>query len=214
MRRVWLTFAATAVLLLGADWGYLRWREQSLEPLSAPIDLTRPGSYTFKASGFHASSYHPELRLQLPFRTDVHDWFLDEGYQQLWGDQSPTVRIAIFDNEGNRVFHDESALTRPGGWTVTGAIGMSEVELYKSSGFSGEMFGSYDVSLEVVRGSARAASYQPTFEVATTKEYVLLGPVLLFLTLVVILTAAVIAIAIIHLFVVRRRRRQTSRAAA
>jgi hypothetical protein len=207
MRRIWLTFSAFAVLLLGADWCYLQWRERSLEPLSEPIDLARTGSYTFEAHGFHASTYHPEFRLQLPFKTDIDNWFPDDRYQQLWDGDPPSVKITVVDAEGRRVFHDESALTRADGWTVTGAIGMSEVELYKSTGYSGEMFGTYVVTLDVVRGSRRAASYQPTFEVATMKTYALLGPALLFLILATIIMAIGVALAIVHLFVWRRRKR-------
>lgn len=214
MKRIWWSFSLVSIVLIGVDFGYLQWRERSLEPLSERIDLSRTGSYEFVIHGFHASNYHPEFRLQLPFKTDVHNWFRDDGYEQLWSGNPPSVRIEIRDRSGKRVFLNESSLTRDGGWTVTGAINASEVELYSSTRFPAEMFGSYRVTLDVIRGSPRAAVYATTFEVATVKAYVLLGPVLLFLALCVGVGSAAVAIGLLHLVVVRRRRKQFHRATA
>lgn len=205
MKRIWWSFSLVSIVLIGVGFGYLQWRERSLEPLSERVDLSRTGSYEFVAHGFHASDYHPEFRLQVPFKTDVHSWFSDDGYEQLWSGTPPSVRIEIRDRSGKRVFLNESTLTRNGGWTVTGAINASEVELYSSTGFPAKMLGSYHVTVDIVRGSPRAAVYATMFRVATVKAYVLLGPTLLFLALCVALTSAAVALGLLHVVVVRRR---------
>lgn len=43
-----------AVVLIATDVSYMNWRGRSLEPLSSPIDLTRPRVYTYMVRGFHA----------------------------------------------------------------------------------------------------------------------------------------------------------------
>lgn len=205
-RRIWLLFAIMSIGMLGGDLAYLNWRERSLEPLSAPIDLARPGTYTFDVSGFHSSSYHPEFRLLLPFETDIHNWFPDDGYRQLWADSPPEVRIAVFDEDERRVLQEESTLTRSNGWIVTGALRQSEVEVYKFAEFTGRMFGAYRVSLTVVRGSPLAASYRPHFEIAAIKAYALLPSILSFMTLVATVLMVAVVIGIAHFRSHRRRR--------
>jgi hypothetical protein len=214
MKRIWWSFSVVSIVLIGTAFSYLWWRERSLEPLSERIDLSRAGSYEFVVHGFAASNYHPEFRLQLPFRTDLHNWFLDNGYAQLWSGTPPLVTIEIHERSGKRVFLNKSTLTGDGGWAVTGAINESEVELYSSTRFPADIFSAYRVTVDVVRGSPRAAGYAPTFEIATSKEYVLLGPVLLFLALCVGVVSAAVAIGLAHLVVVRRRRKQLHCAAA
>jgi hypothetical protein len=204
--RVWVVFLLVGLLLVAADVAYLAWRERSLEPLSAPIDLTRPGTYVFNVRGFHASPYHSEFRLQLPFATDEQPWFPDDGYQQLWSGSPPRVRVEIRDGAGQTLLLEESALTRSDEWIVTGALGASEVEVYKFSEFDACMVCSYRVSLQVLSGSPAAASYQPHFEIAAVKAYALLPAVMGFVFLVVLLVLSAIVIAIVQRVRARRDR--------
>ena len=196
--RVWAVFLLLGLLLVAADVAYLKWRERSLEPLSAPIDLTRPGTYVFDVGGFHASRYHPEFRLQLPFATDEQPWFPDDGYDQLWSTSPPRVRIEIRAGTGKPVLLEETALTRSDGWIVTGALGGSEVEVYKFSEFDACMVCSYRVSLQVLSGSPAAASYQSHFEIAAIKAYALLPAVFGSVLLVALLVLSAIGIAIVQ----------------
>jgi len=212
--RTWLLFAAVSVVLLGVDFAYLKWRERSLEPLSAPIDLTRPGSYTFVAKGFHASRYHPEFNLQLRFHTDVYSWFADDGYAQLWGNSPPQIRIEVHDQNGKTVLQETSALTRSEGWIVTGSPPAPWVEVYKFSEFTAQMFGTYRVDFTVLRGSPNAASHQPRFEIAAIKGYAFLPASLGFVLLVVSLAIAAVVIFVVQLVGARRRRKRAPNPAA
>lgn len=206
-RKAWLVFAAISILSIGTHLAYLEWRERSLEPLSASIDLTQPGSYTFAVKGFHASEYHPEFNLQLPFPTDIHNWFSDDGYRQLWGDSPPKVHIDVVDQDGHTVLRETSTLTRRDDWIVTGSPPAPWVEVYKLSEFEAKMFGSYTVTLTVVTGSPDAARYLPRFEVAAVQAYALLPATLGFILLLVGLALSAVVIGVVQFVNARRSRR-------
>jgi hypothetical protein len=199
MRRIWLWFVAVAVVLIGANLAFLRWRERSLEPLSAPVDLSRPSAYTFVACGFHTSTYYPSFSLELPFRPDLRDWFPEADYRRLWDALPPVVRITVHDARGHLVLSEESALTRSDQWIVTGAPGTSYVEIYKFARFDGRLFERYRVTLRVLRGSPAAASFQPRFAIRTTKAYELLPAVLGFFLLLALLVIAAIVIGVVQM---------------
>jgi hypothetical protein len=192
----WLILAITAVVVLGTDLLYLRWRERSLQPLVTPIDLTRPGAYSFEVGGFHSSRYHPEFMLHLDFPAPA-DWDWGQRFERIWGESAPEVVLDVFDSEGRRVLHEAGAVTRDNEWIVTGSPGFPAVEVYKFAEFTPRMFSTYRVSLRVVNGSRRAAAYQPRFRIATVMAYQLLPSTLIFLILVAgfIASAVILAIA-------------------
>lgn len=198
-RRLWRFYVVTSVALLAMDVAYLTWRDHSLEPLSEPVDLSRPGRYTFTASGFHLSDYHPEFGLELPFKTDLLHWFPSQDLVELWAGTPPLIEVEVTDRAGNVVLHEKGELTSREGWSVTGPSGETWVELYKVKEFRGRMFGSYRVSLTVLRGSEQAATYRPMFKIATVKAYVLLLPTLVFMALLAVVLVTGIAFAIAHL---------------
>ncbi|HVS01118.1 MAG TPA: hypothetical protein VMW27_31160 [Thermoanaerobaculia bacterium] len=197
-RRLWTIYVVTSMVLIAVDVVYLNWREHSLEPLSVPVDLSRPGRYMFSASGFHDSLYHPEFSLELPFRTDFANWFPSQDYIELWAGTPPLIEIEVTDRAGNVLFHDTSKLTRAEGWTVTGTDDVTWIELYKFEEFRGRMFDSYRARLAVLRGSDQAATYRPMFKIAAVKAYALLLPVLSFIALVAVVLVTGIAFAIAH----------------
>lgn len=204
MKKAWTIFAVVSVLLIALQVTYATWREYSLEPLSEAIDLSRPGRYRFGVRAVHASSYHPEFRLRMPFVFSNVQHFEDADLKELWGGTPPRVHIRVEDSRGTVVLTDVSDLTRHDGWIATYGLGSNEVELYKFVEFKGRWFGSYRVVLEVLRGSPNAQAQAPRFEVATVKAYALLG-----VTLGLLLLIALIAIgASLLMFVslVRRRR--------
>lgn len=207
-RRRWLIYLATSVVVLAADFAYLNWREQSLEPLSASVDLSRPGTYTFIASGFHNSRYHPAFGLAIPFRTDFMNWFPSQDYSELWAGTPPEIELEIQDRSGFTVLKEMSALTRTDEWIVTGTGGVTWVEIYKFAEFEAEMFRSYRVRLAVLRGSAQATTYRPTFRIAAIKSYALLPATLGFLALVVIVLVAGVFLAVTHFLGHRRWKRR------
>jgi hypothetical protein len=208
-RRIWLVYVVASVVVVSLDFAYLSWREHSLEPLAVPVDLSKPGRYTFTASGFHTSRYHPSFSLQIPFKTDLSSWFPSEDYRELWGGSPPTVEIEVRDGKGEIVLNDRSALTRAEGWNVTGTPGVSTIEIYKFAQFNGRMFGSYQIGLSVLRGSSPAASYQSVFQVAAIKAYALLGATLIFLALLAVVLLSGLALAVGH-FVSYRQRQPNS----
>jgi len=198
-RRLWRFYVVTSVVLIAMDVAYLTWRDHSLEPLSEPVDLSCPGRYTFTASGFHSSNYHPEFGLELPFKTDLLSWFPSQDLVELWAGTPPLIEVQVTDRSGNVVLHDKSELTRTEGWSVTGAHNETRVEIYKVEEFRGRMFGSYRVSLTVLRGSEQAATYQPIFKISTIKAYALVLDMLVFFILIAVVLVTGIAFAIAHL---------------
>lgn len=204
MRRAWRIFGVVAVVLIGLQLAYLKWRERSLEPLSESVDLSRTGQYSFDVSGFHASRYHPEFRLQLPFTLDDTSHFADGEYAEIWHGPAPRVRIVVRDREGRVVLDETSDLTRHDDWTATYALGGNEVELSKLMPFEPRMLRTYRVSLDVLRGNERARIYQPRFEIATIKAYVLL--VATFGLMLLLLGLAVVAVVLLVVQILRKRR--------
>jgi hypothetical protein len=192
----WLILGITAVVVLGTDLLYLRWRERSLQPLVVPMDLSRPGTYTFDVGGFHSSSYHPEFMLHLDFPPTA-DWDWGARFERIWGERPPEVVLDVFDSKGRRVLHEEGPVTDENKWTVTGSVGTPDVEVYKFAEFTPRMFSTYRVTLRVVSGSRRAAAYQPRFRIATVMAYQLLPSTFIFLILAAgfIASAVILAIA-------------------
>jgi hypothetical protein len=193
--RVWLWFAIVSIIALGADLGYMKWREHSLEPLTVPIDLTKPGRYAFSPSGFHASAYFPAFRLQLHEPPDV-EWNFGPAYEKLWGPAPPEVLIRVEDRAGHQILQERSSLTPSDGWIITGSPSQTTIEVYKFALFTAEMFASYRITLHVLVGSAQASSLHPEFAVKTAKSYELLPVTCGFLGLVllVVLTGAILLI--------------------
>lgn len=194
--RIWLVFAVIAVGVLGGDFAYLKRQERALLPLAAPIDLAHPGTYTFQVDGLAAARYIPEFRLQLPFTTDVYNWFPDDGYRQLWADSPPEIGIEVLDEEGHQVLSERGGLTRPNGWIVSGAVRTSVVDVYKLSKINGRPSATYRVTLTILRGSPKAATYQPRFRIVELQMYALLLPTLSFLALVALVMVTAFTIGI------------------
>jgi hypothetical protein len=201
--RIWLVFAVIAAGVLGGDFAYLKWRGRALLPLSAPIDLAHPGTYTFHVDGLAAARYIPEFRLQLPFTTDVYNWFPDDGYRQLWADSPPEIGIEVRDEEGHPVLSERGRLTRPNGWIVSGKVGASVVDVYKLSKINGRPSATYRVSLTILRGSPKAATYQPRFRIVELQEYALLLPTLSFLALAALVMVTAFTIGLFQLLTTR-----------
>jgi len=203
--RLWLVFAALAIATLGSDFAYLKWRERSHQPLGVPIDLTRPGTYTFHLHGLAASPYIPQIQLQLPFKPDAYNWFPDDGYRQLWADSPPEIGIEVLDAEGRRVLSERGTLTRSDGWIVTGSVGSSVVGVYKLSKINGRPFDSYRVSLTVFRGSPKAATYRPWFQISEVPVTALLPSVLGFYALIAAIVLTAMILGLLHLLSSRRK---------
>lgn len=212
MRRAWKIFSVVAVVLIALQLAYMKWRERSLEPLSEIVDLSRTGQYSFDVSGFHASRYHPEIRLQLPFTLEDASHFNDDEYAEIWHGPAPRVHIVVRDREGRVVLDETSDLTRHDDWTATYGLGGNEVELYKLLPFEPRMLRSYRVSLDVLRGNERARIYQPRFEIATIKAYLLM--VATFGLMLLLLGLAVVALILLAVQVRRARRARRAEAAA
>ncbi|SRR6266436_6208087 len=210
-RRIWIAFLISAASLIAVDVVYLKWRERSLEPLRVPVDLSRPGKYNFHASGFHASSYHPSFRLQLPFKTDV-EWNFGHEYQRIWGETAPEIALEIRDRSGQRVLMEQSSLTRTAGWVVTGGLRASVVEMYKLTQYEAGMFGSYSVSLHVLRGSANSSRLNPNLTVSAIKAYALLPSAVGFVALLLLVGFIAIGIGVAQYTVYRRSLRRTGAA--
>lgn len=102
------------------------------------------------------------------------------------------------DSDSRVVLNDTSALTRTGGWIITGTHGVTSIEMYKFAQFDARMFGTYRVKLTVVRGSNAAATFEPLFQIAAIKAYALLGVVFGFFALVIALVAAAIMIGLVQ----------------
>ena len=191
----WGILGAVAVASVGADLLYLRWREYSLEPLAASVDLTSPHEYHFKVSGFHRSLYFPAFRLDLPMEAPL-DWNFGSKFNKLWGDSPPDILITVRDAGGQRVLQERGPITPENGWIVTGSSRAKAVEVYKFAKFRATMFSSYTITLRVLRGSTSAGLAHPLFTITTIKSYALMPSVFFFLTLVAVVVVAALVIGI------------------
>ncbi|MBL8114646.1 MAG: hypothetical protein JNK60_17330 [Acidobacteria bacterium] len=187
--RAWRILGFLALVILGSDFAYLTWREQSLEPVAEDIDLTRPATYSWEFGGLHASTCFPAFRLELSkgASTDL---------DRIWGGSPPAVEIAVDTTAGRRLFYERSSLTRENGWIVTYGGDSPLVEVYKLVNLRAGMLESGRVTLRVLQGSEAASSYSPQFAIAADKTYALLAPSLGFAVLVIAFALAALVLAV------------------
>lgn len=207
MKKAWLILGITAAVVLSADFAYLQWRERSIEPLTSPVDLTRPGSYTWEAGGFHSSPYHPEFRLTLPFPAP-EDWDWGEDFERIWGGTPPEIAIEVQDSDGRRLLYERSQVTPAEDWIVTGGFGDTTVEVYKLTELTPALFSSCRVTLQVLRGSPSAVPSRVEFNIAAIRAYALLPASLGFFALCVLFGLAALVLGIVHLVAYRRGRQR------
>ncbi len=185
-------------MLLGADVANYRWRECSIEPLSVPVDLSRPGRYETSAGGFDNSEYLPAFRLQLPV-SSPKDWNWGRQYKRIWGDSPPEVLIEVLSGDGSRLLVNRSLLTRESGWIVTGELGARTIEIYKPLRLTPAMFGSLQANVTVLQGSESASAYASRFVIQDTNRYALMGPAFLFVLSVLMLALAAVVLAVVQI---------------
>lgn len=194
------TFAALTLLSVA----YGLWRETTLEPFTATIDLTRAKRHTFRVAGFFPSNYHFGIRVHMPAGvTPEQFWFAKDQDVQIWGANPPIIEIEVVDNAGETVLRERSAVTESEGWIFSGAVQGSLVQIYKFREFRGRLLGSYTVSITVVRPSQTVRQGEAFLSVV--KAYVLLPNALLTVGLVLLAIAGLPVIAVVTW--VRRRNR-------
>jgi len=203
-RRAWVAYFSTFGALTLLSIGYGLWRESTLEPFTATIDLSRAERHTFRAAGFFPSDYHFGLRVYLPEGvTPERFWFAKDPDTQIWGANPPIIEIEVVDDAGKVVFRERSAIEEAQDWAFSGAIHGSLVEIYKFREFRGRLFGSYKVSITVIRPSQTVSEGEAFLSVV--KAYVLLPNALLTVGLVLLAIAGLAVIAVI-MWVGKRKR--------
>lgn len=203
-RGAWISYVAVFGTLIGLSIGYGVWRESTLEPFTATIDLSRVKRHTFRVSGFFPSDYHFGLRVKLPDGvTPDAFWSFDDQDTKIWGPNPPILDVEVVNAAGSTVLRERSAIAENEGWTFSGGIHGSLVEIYKFREFRGRLLGSYTVSVTVVRPS-QTVRHGEVF-LSVVKAYVLLPNALFTVGLIILM---IVGLPIMALIAWGRRRQR------
>lgn len=177
-RRAWVAYFGVFGALIALSISYGVWRESTLEPFTAVIDLSRTERRTFQVSGFFPSDYHFGLRVNLPEGVSPEAfWFSDEQDTKVWGPTPPILDVEVADASGKTLLRERSAIVEDEGWVFSGAIHGSLVEIYKFQEFRAKLLAPYTVSVTVLRPSQTVRRGEAFLSVV--KAYVLLPNALL-----------------------------------
>lgn len=211
--RFWWWYFGIFIFLIGSSFVYSLWREHTLEPVVASINLKRPGVLrrSVRFLRVHPSRYHPGFHIALAVPTDEDWWSEGDQSAKIWAVDPPDVEIVVRDSDGEIILRERGPVSEANGWVVTGGgrPGETEVAIYKLTEFTGSPFERYDVVVRVVKNTSSRTVRSAHFYISAIKSYALLPN-----SIVTFLLVAVFAVSTPIVLIVRHLRHRRHRAPA